>query len=113
EGGDLVAGPERAEGPGTRPDRVEKERKPLGRGETEAHRPRQHATRRREHEELPGDAWIKPASLDAQEGVEPDRLDTGDPKPLPPPHDAPGGIWPPHRGRARWPRPRQPRRPGW
>ena len=62
---DAVARLERGERTRPGPDRVEQERELARRREAERHRPRQHAARRLEHEELAGDARIERAAVDA------------------------------------------------
>ena len=64
---------ERAERPRARADRVDQERELAGRREAEAHRPRQQAAGRLEHEELARHARVEPAALDAQQRVRADR----------------------------------------
>ena len=75
EDGDLVAGLERGERARARADRVDQERELAARREAERHRPRQHAARRLEHEELPGMPGSSPPRVDAQQRVRADRLD--------------------------------------
>ena len=72
---ELVAGLELAERARAGADRVDQEGELAGRRQAEAHRPRQHAAGRLEHEELPGRAAGSSSPLDAQQRVEPDRLE--------------------------------------
>jgi hypothetical protein len=71
---DLVAGLGGCERPCAGADRLEQEGNFAGRRLAEAHRARQRAAGRLEHEELPGDARIQAASLETKERVGPDRL---------------------------------------
>ncbi len=71
---DRLAGLDRCERPRSGPDRLQQEGQLAGRCLAEAHRPRQDATRRLEHEELSGDARIEPSALETKQRVGPNGL---------------------------------------
>jgi hypothetical protein len=60
--------------------RVDEEAELGPRREAEAHRPRQKAARRREHEELTRNPGFEPAALEAEKPVRADLLDSDDVK---------------------------------
>ena len=71
---ELVPGLERAERARAGPDRIDQEGQLAGLREADAHRPRQHAARRLEHEELARDACVEAALLEPKQCVRPDLL---------------------------------------
>ena len=96
-----------AEGARARTDGVDEERELAGGRKANAHRPREHASRCLEHEELARDARVQPAALHPEERVRADRLGAGDLTPLAShARSVPGGSGrsPPARWRSRRPR---------
>jgi hypothetical protein len=81
---DHIASSQRTQGARAGPDGVDQEPELALRREAQAHRPREHAPGRLEHEELARRPRLEPASLDAEERVRPNARDTRDPKALPP-----------------------------
>ena len=71
---DRLSRLERRERPRPRPDRIDEEGELRGRGEAEAHRPRQQPAGRLEHEELTRDSGVERPALDLQQAVRADRL---------------------------------------
>src|SRR5581483_645011 len=114
EDGELVARPQPGERARPRSDRVEQELQLAGRREAEAHRPRQHTSRRCEHEELSGHTGVDGAALDPQERIRTDRLDAEDAKTLATRwshRSSPGETQRSRSGRSRWRAPPPPPRP--
>src|SRR6266550_7755012 len=112
EDSERVAGCELGERTCARADRVDQKRELARSRDAEAHRARQHAAGRLEHEELSRDAWIERAARDAQQRVRTDRLDRDDATTLAP-HASPAATASTPRAPSRLHRPRRAQRRAW